>query len=124
MLKTGFGNNKLLFWAKIFNVFYWIQQDLTSPNFITLLKMLKSSQISHFSHLKGNTALGYALAQSLDITRSEITDKLKHNQYLITVIKINKQELVCLMLIWFYAQPRKGYLTWKCMVTIQSHCQL
>jgi len=25
VLKTGFGNNKLLFWAKIFNVFVPIQ---------------------------------------------------------------------------------------------------
>jgi len=56
VLKTGFENNKLLFWAKIFNVFDPIQHDLTNPNFITLLKMLKSSQITHFSHLMGNTA--------------------------------------------------------------------
>jgi len=40
MLKTGFRNNKLLFWTKIFNVFDPIQHDLTSPNFITLLNSL------------------------------------------------------------------------------------
>jgi len=47
MLKTGFGNSKLLFWAKIFNVFDPIQHDLTSPNFKTLLNLLKS--FSNFS---------------------------------------------------------------------------
>jgi len=36
VLKTGFGCIKILFWAKIFNVFNLIQYDLTSPNFITL----------------------------------------------------------------------------------------
>jgi len=38
VLKTGFGNNKLLFWAKRFNVFDPIQHDLINPNFITLLR--------------------------------------------------------------------------------------
>jgi len=48
-----FLKQKLLFWAKIFNV-------LTSPNFITLLNLLKSSNFS-FLHLRGNTGLGYSL---------------------------------------------------------------
>jgi len=42
VLKTGIGNNKVLFWAKIFNVFNPIQHDLTSLNFITLLNLSES----------------------------------------------------------------------------------
>jgi len=53
VLKIGFGNNKLLFWAKIFNAFNPIQHDLTSPNFITLLSSLKSfSNFSFFAPLR------------------------------------------------------------------------
>jgi len=42
VLKSGVGNNKLLFWAKIFNVFDLIQHNLTNPNFKTLLMLSKS----------------------------------------------------------------------------------
>jgi len=50
VLKTGFGNNKLLFWTKIFNIFDPIQHDLTSLNIITLLNSSNRSlsQIFHF----------------------------------------------------------------------------